>query len=221
MEAALDYLGARGILTDTTKAHGLEIDINPTKEQILARLGEDIQVGRVPLSSYAMALLWIPHLNADGAVTSWTARIFPTPPEGSPKFLRPKGGGGPPYITPSVWALAAKPALGLVLTEGPIKALACIQAGYPTIGLNGVYGATARDNDDKVILHPVLENFNWAKRSVYMAFDADLTTNPDVRRALFRTFVLLDIKQAEVSGISSWDPDEGKGIDDYVAKTNN
>ena len=52
----------------------------------MVRLGEDIQVAGQPLSRYAKELLWIPYVNSDGAITSWTARIFPTPADPQPKF---------------------------------------------------------------------------------------------------------------------------------------
>ena len=143
-------------------------------------------------------------------------RIFPTPVNG-PKFLTPKGGNGAPYITPAVWAIADKAHLPLIITEGPCKALSCIQAGFPAVGLNGVYGATARDADDKIVLHPLLSSINWVKRTVLLGFDADLTSKFDVRKALFRTYLVLAAQQADVFTITSWDVDQAKGIDDFLA----
>ena len=107
MNAGQSYLEARGIRSETVQAHGLEFDPAPTAERIIERLGDDILIGGQPLSQYARELLWIPHLERDGAITSWTVRVFPTPADG-PKFLTPKGGGGPPYIPRAVWAIADK-----------------------------------------------------------------------------------------------------------------
>ena len=153
MNACESYLEARKISPETIQAHRLEFDTSPTIERIIERLGDDILVAGQPLSKYAEELLWFAFLNADAAVTSWTARIFPTPHNG-PKFLTPKGGSGPPYITPAVWAVVDKADVPLILTEGPCKPLSCIQAGFLAIGLNGVYGASARDAEDKIVLHP-------------------------------------------------------------------
>ena len=108
----------------------------------------------------------------------------------------------------------------VVVTEGA-KALAIVQNGFPAIGLNGVYGACARDADDKIILHPLLASFAWLKRSVYLVFDADITTKFERRKALLRTFLLLVAQQAEVFTITSWDGSEAKGIDDFLAKSEN
>ena len=79
MTACQNYLEARKISPETAAAHRLEIDTAPTVERIMRRLGDDILVAGQPLSIYAQELLWIPFLNADGAITSWVARIFPTP----------------------------------------------------------------------------------------------------------------------------------------------
>jgi hypothetical protein len=86
VRAAEDYLKARGILPATIQAHRLEFDTAPNIERIVARLGEDILIAGQPLSLYARELLWFPHLNSDGAITSWTVRVFPTPVD-SQKFL--------------------------------------------------------------------------------------------------------------------------------------
>ncbi|MGA7881752.1 MAG: DUF3854 domain-containing protein [Terrimicrobiaceae bacterium] len=220
MTASETYLEERKILPATIAAHHLEFDSAPTAERIIERLGGDILVAGQPLSHYSAELLWFPHFNSDGAIPSWTARIFPTPVNG-PKFLTPKGGNGAPYITPAVWTIASKADVPLILTEGPCKTLSCIQAGFHAIGLNGVYGACARDNEDKLIIHLLLSCFTWPKRSVYLAFDADITTKFEPRKALLRTFLLLAAQQADVFLITSWDVDQAKGIDDFLAKAEN
>jgi DNA polymerase-1 len=221
MQSSKGYLDARGILPETIQTHWLEIDGGPTEERIVARLGDDIVVAGQPLSRYAKELLWVPYRNADGAITSWTARIFPTPADPHPKFLAPKGGGGPPYIPPAVWAISDNATVPVILTEGPIKALACLQAEFPAIGLNGVFGAGARDAEDKLVLHPLLSGFSWAKRFVLLAFDADIATKFEVRRALLRTYLLFAAQQADVFTITSWDAEEAKGIDDFLARSEN
>jgi hypothetical protein len=220
MQAGQSYLEERKILPATIQAHRLEFDGGPTAARVVQRLGEDILLAGQPLSQYSSELLWFPYLNADGATTSWTVRIFPMPANG-PKFLTPKGGNGAPYITPAVWAIADKADAALILTEGPVKALSCIQAGFPAVGLNGVYGATARDAEDKIVLHPLLSSFSWAKRTVLLGFDADLTSKFDVRKALLRTYLVLAAQQADVFTITSWDADQAKGIDDFLAKSEN
>ena len=220
MTAGQSYLEARGIRSETVQVHGLELDSAPTSKRIIERLGDDILVSGRPLSACAKELIWFPHLNSDGAITSWTVRVFPTLADGA-KFLTPKGGSGAPFIPMLVWAIADKPDRPLILTEGPVKSPACCQAGFPAIGLNGVYGACARGADDKIILHPSLSEFSWVKRAVYLAFDADITTKFEVRRALLRTCLLLVAQQADVFTITSWDGSEVKGVDDFLAGSEN
>jgi hypothetical protein len=60
----------------------------------------------------------------------------------------------------------------IIVTEGPFKAAAAVAAGFPAIGLGGVDG-WARE----------WGWIAWAKRPVDVAFDSDILTNPDVRRA--------------------------------------
>src|SRR4029077_16560752 len=61
-----------------------------------------------------------------------------------------------------------------------------------------------------------LRDFDWRGRKVYICFDADATTNPDVRHAAIRLFILLSESGAEVFQLTSWDLEQGKGIDDYL-----
>ena len=67
----------------------------------------------------------------------------------------------------------------------------------------------------------MLAGFSWLKRPVYLAFDADITTKFAPRKAFLRTFLLLAAQQAEVFSITSWDVDQAKGIDDFLAKAEN
>ncbi|MBV8484638.1 MAG: DUF3631 domain-containing protein [Verrucomicrobia bacterium] len=110
---------------------------------------------------------------------------------------------------------ASKPHKPLIITEGPVKALAIAQAGHLPIGIGGVWMAMRKGANEQAELIPALSEFNWFGRSVYLAFDADSATNPAVRQALFRTWLALYRLGAKVRFLS-WPPSEGKGIDDYL-----
>ena len=70
----------------------------------------------------------------------------------------------------------------LVITEGELKAAALCKAGFPAIGLGGVYSWRAmRMGLDWL---PSLELVHWQRRYVYICFDADFKTNPHVCKAL-------------------------------------
>jgi hypothetical protein len=130
MSLASDYLLVRGITPQTTTRNQLEFDIAPLdQKRIVSRLNP----GCVQLWSLAKELLWFPVRN-NVMAPSWIARPFPTLING-PKFVVPKGGIAPPFVPVGVPALAhGQP---LIVTEGPVKALAATQAGVAAIGLNG------------------------------------------------------------------------------------
>jgi len=209
MKLCQDYLLARGITDETIRVHGLELDDRLCATTIRSRLGRRVPKG-------ANELIWFPLPDAQGMVCSYIARILPEVCFRGRKFkfLCPRGSGGPPYIPKSVFNLA--PGRRLIITEGPVKALACVQAGCAAIGLNGVYGAAAADaNGEYRIRADLLSALDWRGRQVYLAFDADLLINPKVRQALFRTLFVLKTAGAEVYHLS-WDLKDGKGIDDYL-----
>jgi hypothetical protein len=90
-----------------------------------------------------------------------------------------------PWIARSTYKL--KNGKLVIVTESPIKAAACLQAGVDAIGLNGVWCASVK-NDLQVIRANLQEALEWRQRKVCLAFDADWTINPEVRQALFRLY---------------------------------
>lgn len=85
----------------------------------------------------------------------------------------------PPYVK---WeALAANADVPVVITEGELKAAAASRAGVPTIGLGGVWMFKAARK--RLPLLPQFYLFKWTGRKVYVAFDSDARTNPQVQRA--------------------------------------
>lgn len=70
----------------------------------------------------------------------------------------------------------------IILTEGELKAAKACREGFPTIGLGGIWNWKA----SKLGLTwlPSLEFVTWPKRNVYICFDSDYKTNPNVCLAL-------------------------------------
>jgi hypothetical protein len=168
-----------------------------------------------PLSKIAKEIIWFPVQDTKGKTIYWTARILPTPEKG-PKFLRQIGGNAAPFIPKGVYDSRTKPTTPLIITEGPAKALVCVQAGFAAIGLNGVWCAASKRDKGKLVLCPELSEFELRGRKIYICFDADAASNPDVRQASIRLFLLLYAAGAEVYQLTNWPINHGKGIDDYL-----
>lgn len=113
--------------------------------------------------------------------------------------------------------LAADPHRALLITEGELKAAAACVAGFPCVGLGGVWNF--RSAKHGVDFNPVLERFNWLRRNVYLVFDSDLATNPNVAAALAQLAELLANRGAFV--YVTWLPSvlgvgEKVGLDDFL-----
>jgi uncharacterized protein DUF3854/uncharacterized protein DUF3631 len=201
----LRYLAERGISLDTARIHGLEFDDRLSAQTIKNRLGRS-------LPNSVNEILWFPIHDVAGAVVYWIARPLPTIPD--LKFIHPVGSNGKPFIPQSVYGLAhGKP---VIITEGPVKALACLQAGCDAIGINGVWGAGVKNAKDLYTISAELYGaLDWSGRKVYLALDADGAVKPDVRQACIRLFLILSRCGAEIFQLTTWDHSQGKGIDDY------
>ena len=204
------YLEERGINAQTAEANGVEIDRDPRTERIKERLHFTTIDGN-PIAREANAVIWFPCQDALGREQSWIARLLPQ--IGQAKFLNAKGKRAYPFIPVQTWEARDKPHKPIVITEGPVKALAIIQAGGLPVGLGGVWMATkAKSEEGPIELVSALQGFTWPGRVVYLAFDADYETNPLVRQALWRT-VLAFTKLGAVVRAMRWEG--AKGIDDY------
>lgn len=188
MSLAETYLFDRGITRETILGAGIEIDQAPTSKKIKDRLGGEVCPGGVPLSRAASEIIWFSICDQNGLNGQWIARPLPT--IAGLKFLTAHNAPSPVYIPAKVWAVANKVDVPLIITEGPVKALACVQAGYSAIGLSGVWCACQKDaQTNKVFLRSELmrdksgTGIDLRQRKVYVAFDADAAANADVRHA--------------------------------------
>ncbi|MEG4801740.1 DUF3854 domain-containing protein [Microcoleus sp. ARI1-B5] len=113
-----------------------------------------------------------------------------------PKYRTPKGGydalllrcltddvyWNPDSLKEACWKVNGHPCI--LLTEGGFKAIAGCSNDIPTIALLGVeMGLTGKDAEGKRHLVPTLKKYAEAGLGFIIAFDADATTNPDIRRA--------------------------------------
>lgn len=98
-----------------------------------------------------------------------------------PKYLQAaKSAPGvylPPYVT---WqAIMSDPTKGILITEGELKAAAACKRGFDTVGLGGVWCWKSKAHP----FLPLLAEFVWKGRTVYIVFDSDAIGNPQVIKA--------------------------------------
>jgi hypothetical protein len=158
-------------------------------------------------------LVELPSFTVDGNVTAHHYRLYPA--VNDCRYLHPKGEPARPYLLPDVWAVKDKAHKPIAITEGGKKALRLLQHGQPTIALLGVWNFR---NEDEPFLFHELEAFTWSGRTVYLAFDSDLWTNPQVRVALFE-LALKRMSKGAVVRFLKWTG--AKGIDDYLVTQKN
>ena len=151
-------------------------------------------------------------------------RVKPDHPrrsKGKPiKYESPHGQPNQPYIPPGVREVLPDAKAELLLTEGEKKSLASTQAGFPCIGLVGVNGFKPRG---KMTLLPALERIAWNARPVFIVFDSDIATNPDVQAAESQLAALLKSCGAIVKVVRLPEGEPGAdgkpvkvGLDDFL-----
>jgi hypothetical protein len=216
-----EYLRERGIHPTTAEENKVELNVNVEAATYRRRLKMDQWPGGMgPLHEVVEESIWFPCADGNTTVHSWIVRPFShlnSSNGTSAKFLATKDGGGYPYIPKATWDVASKPHCPILITEGPVKALAALQAGAYPIAVNGVWMAACADGETGATsLHPAIrDGFALVGRTVYLAFDADFATNPRVLQALIRTAILLIKAGAEVK-VLTWPIARGKGLDDYL-----
>jgi hypothetical protein len=112
------------------------------------------------------------------------------------------------------------PAKPLIITEGAKKADSAASRDLCAINLNGVYGFRGRNLQGGITALPDWENIAVNGRAVYIAFDSDVATKPQVESAMQRLAGFLKARGAIVK--ISYLP-EGKngaktGLDDFFMR---
>jgi predicted P-loop ATPase len=105
----------------------------------------------------------------------------------------------------------------LLITEGGFKAMKGCQHNIPTVGLVGVtMGLTPKAKGEPDLI-PVLKRLAEAGFNFIFAFDADATTNRNVRIAESKLVkVLLSYGCAVRTVTGHWEEEDGKGMDDFI-----
>ncbi len=127
------------------------------------------------------------------------------------------------YLPPSLdWATLAKDAgVPLIATEGELKAACASKHGLPTFGLGGVWSFQSKKQGLPLV--PAFDKFEWKERTVYIVYDSDGATNPDVVAAEGRFASRLLERGATVYiGRLPQPPADSElkkyGLDDYIVE---
>ena len=136
------------------------------------------------------------------------------------KYESPRGQPNQPYFPPGVREVLPDASRELLVTEGEKKALAATQAGFPCVGLVGVNGFKPKD---RVTLLPAVERIAWNGRPVFIAYDSDIATKPDVQAAESQLAALLKSRGAVVKVVRLPEDETGSdgkpvkvGLDDFL-----
>lgn len=136
-----------------------------------------------------------------------------------PRYVQPPGSGLCAYF-PTIGGVdwdnvLSDPNQILTITEGEFKAAKATQMGFPTIGLGGVHSFKSQKSG--LLFLPELERINWVKRRVYIAFDSDFRSNPNICRAMNELAESLMLRGAVPYMLPLPDvvPDGKTGLDDF------
>jgi hypothetical protein len=151
------------------------------------------------------------------------------------KYIQPPGRRNRVYFPPGLApGLLDDPSVPVIITEGEFKALALWRlANYRTgtpwfiaVSISGVdnwrgsvgkaEGPKGDRRDVKGVL-PEIERIACKGRRIVIAYDADAETNPNVRASRWRLTSAL-IERGVNVGYLEWPIEEGKGVDDRLAK---
>ncbi|MFH1491163.1 MAG: DUF3854 domain-containing protein, partial [Pseudomonadota bacterium] len=110
------------------------------------------------------------------------------------------------------------PSVALWITEGTKKVDALASKGACAIGLNGVWGFKGKNDLGGVTFQADFDYIALNGRPVYIVYDSDIVTKPQVRKAMERLAEHLKRKGAQVKIVRLPQGEDGKtGVDDYLA----
>lgn len=109
------------------------------------------------------------------------------------------------------------PELPLVFTEGELKASCATKHGIPTLALGGVWNFKSKKNG--LFRLPVFDEINFKGRTVFIIFDSDSATNPQVLYAQYKfAEELFNLGAIPIIINIPKEEDKKHGIDDYIVE---
>lgn len=103
----------------------------------------------------------------------------------------------------------------ICITEGELKAACATKHGIPTLALGGVWNF--KSNKNGLSRLPIFENINFKGRVVFIIFDSDSATNPQVLYAQYKfAEELFNLGAKPIAIEIPKQGDKKHGIDDYI-----
>lgn len=217
-------LKASGLNDETIATNGIYSESDPKKIAKLLNWSAEHAAALGPALVY-------PHHGRDGHPLGHATVKPDRPREGKDKpgktikYENPKAKSNRVFIPAGARAALTTASAILFITEGCKKALAATQFGFPCLSIPGVWGWCQRPKRDGKRYGPVklnadLAGIDWKGLKVYIAFDSDLATNPNVRLADWRLAEMLRARGAEVRVVRlPAEPDGSKnGLDDFLVR---
>jgi hypothetical protein len=141
------------------------------------------------------------------------------------RYAQPPGPGLCAYFPANIngqWSgILSDSTASIIITEGEKKAACACKHGFPTIGIGGVHNFQIGKMG--LVLLPDLEKINWVRRRVYLIFDADFRSNPNVCKAANKLAERLYQRGALVHFVPLPDVVQGgkTGLDDFIITEKN
>lgn len=133
------------------------------------------------------------------------------------RYMQPAKTAAMLYMPPNEkWSeITTNTTIPITITEGELKAACACKYGVPTIGLGGVWSFMQSKAGKSLI--DEFKLFEWADRDVFICYDSDAATNPDIVRAeiklaeqLTTLGAVVHVCRIKADGEDKW------GIDDFI-----
>lgn len=224
--AHLNELQASRISKEAARQHGIRT-LNNADE-----IGDLLHWRKPGNAQILGSCLLLPYFDHLGRQTDYV-RLKPAKPmikDGkSTKYLGPKSVSVRVYFPRVANHKYSDPAEPIIITEGEKKALCTALCGFPCLGLGGVSCWSKKRPKDELgksvgprVLHEDLQQIPWQDRTVYIAFDSDRSTKPNVLREEKLLAEVLKQAGARVlivnipSRLDSSNKQSKQGIDDFL-----
>lgn len=203
-----------------TNAQAKCLQLTPLEGGEVAKLSGNFQ---------AVGALKIPYFSLEGKPTGFYRLRYLEPllgfagaVEKPQRYAQAKNTINEAYLPPlldSSWSdIADDPQVAIAITEGELKAAAGCAHSIPTIGLGGV--DVWRSGKRGIDLLSPMDRMEWKDRPVYVIFDSDAATNPNIVRAQ-RALARYLLHQGAHPVIVALPEGKGKikqGLDDFLLK---